>query len=70
MVIVGGGVMQAGHLLFDTLRKTVEKRAFSISVRAVKIVPSALGKDCTVIGAGSLVIEEIFKNIGAGIFPY
>jgi glucokinase-like ROK family protein len=61
LVIVGGGVTQAGDLIFKPLKKAVQKRAFSVSAEIAKIVPASLGKDCTVIGAAALVLKEIFK---------
>jgi len=62
IVIVGGGVTQAGDLIFDPLKRTMKKRAFSVAAKAVKIATPSLGKDCTVIGAATLVLKEIFKS--------
>ena len=62
LVIVGGGVAQAGDLIFEPLKKAVQKRAFSVSAEVAKIIPVSLGKDCTVIGAAALVLKEIFKK--------
>jgi glucokinase-like ROK family protein len=62
MVIIGGGVSQAGDLVFDPLKRTMKKRAFSVPAKAVKIVTPSLGRDCTVIGAATLVLKDIFKS--------
>jgi len=61
LVIVGGGVARAGDLIFEPLKKAVQKRAFSISAKIAKIIPESLGKDCAVIGAAVLVLKEMFK---------
>jgi len=61
LVIMGGGVARAGDLIFEPLKKAVQKRAFSVSAEAAKIMPVSLGKDCTVIGAAALVLKEMFK---------
>ena len=61
LVIIGGGVAQAGDLIFKPLKKAVQKRAFSVSAEVAKIIPVSLGKDCTVIGAAALVLKEMFK---------
>lgn len=61
LVIIGGGVAQAGELIFKPLKRTVQKRAFSVSVEVVKIIPVSLGKNCTIIGAAALVLKEMFK---------
>jgi len=61
LVIVGGGVARAGDLIFEPLKKAVQKRAFSVSAKVAKIIPVSLGKDCTVIGAAALMLKEMFK---------
>jgi glucokinase len=54
-IIIGGGVGQAGDLLFDSIRETIDKRALSVSAEAVEIVPAELGESAGVIGASLLV---------------
>ena len=61
LVIIGGGVAKAGDLIFKSLKRTVQKRAFFVSAKVSKIIPESLGKDCAVIGAAIPVIKEIFK---------
>ncbi|NOX96949.1 MAG: ROK family protein [Nitrospirae bacterium] len=61
IIVIGGGVAQAGRLLFEPIRKTVKERAMSIPARKVKIVPAKLGKDAGLIGAGMLVKVEANK---------
>ncbi len=61
LVIIGGGIARAGDLIFEPLKKAVQKRAFSVSAEVAKIIPVSLGKDCTVIGAAALVLKEMFK---------
>lgn len=51
MVVVAGGVTQAGDLLFDPLRAEVKRRAFKSSVDACRIVPGALPLSAGVVGA-------------------
>ena len=55
IIIIGGGVAQAGDLLFDPIRETIRKRALRIAYEAVKIVPAELGESAGVIGASLLV---------------
>lgn len=57
-----GGVAQAGGLIFDPLKRTMKKRAFPVPAKAVKIVTPSLGRNCTVIGAATLVLKDIFKS--------
>lgn len=56
-VIIGGGVADAGDILFDPIRETIKKRAMAIQGAAVEIVPAKLGNTAGVIGA-SLLIES------------
>jgi len=53
-IIIGGGIADAGQLLFGPIRRTVNERALPIPRRAVKIVKAKLGNDAGVIGAASL----------------
>ena len=62
IVVIGGGVAQAGGLIFDPLKRTMKKRAFPVPAKAVKIVTPSLGRNCTVIGAATLVLKDIFKS--------
>lgn len=56
-IVIGGGVADAGPLLFDPIRKTILNRAMSIQATSVQIVPAELGNSAGVIGA-SLLIES------------
>lgn len=54
-VIIGGGVAEAGELLFEPIRKTVMERAMVVARESVEIVPALLGNSAGVIGASMLV---------------
>ena len=54
-IVIGGGVAQAGDLLFDPIREIINKRSLKISADAVKIVPAELGESAGVVGASLLV---------------
>lgn len=54
IIIIGGGVAQAGDILFDPIRETLNKRALKIAADAVKIVPAELGESAGVVGASLL----------------
>lgn len=57
-VIIGGGVSKAGDIVFDTVRKVVNKRCFKSMAESVKIVPAGLGTDAGLIGAVALALLE------------
>lgn len=53
-IIIGGGVAEAGELLFGPIRKTVKRRAMPVPGGAVRILKAKLGNDAGVIGAAAL----------------
>lgn len=58
MVVIGGGVSKAGSLVFEKVRKVVNKRCFKAMAESVKIVPAGLGTDAGVLGAVALALVE------------
>lgn len=60
MVIIGGGIEQAGIALIEEVKSAVSEWCFEETANAVKIVPSRLGEDAVALGASSLVIRRIF----------
>jgi len=61
IIIIGGSVAQAGGLLFEPIKRTVKKRALPGPAKIVKIVPTKLEENVSIIGAASLVLEKTFK---------
>ncbi|HJP72584.1 MAG TPA: ROK family protein, partial [Candidatus Limnocylindria bacterium] len=59
LVVLGGGVTQAGDLLFDPVRRVVAERAMSWLAEAVRIVPAELGEMTGVLGAVAVALERI-----------
>jgi len=59
VVIVGGGIAQAGRVLFDPIQRVVWSRAHMVPASTVKIVPAELGDDAGVIGASVLVLQHV-----------
>jgi glucokinase len=51
VVVLAGGVAQAGDELFEPVRAEVRRRAFKPAVDACRIVPGALGGAAGVVGA-------------------
>lgn len=54
-IVIGGGVADAGDILFNPIRKTIEKRAMKIQADACQIVKAKLGNTAGVIGASLLI---------------
>jgi glucokinase len=58
MVVIGGGVAEAGELIFAPVRRIVKQEAFERPAAAVQIVPAALGTDAGVVGAAAVARER------------
>jgi glucokinase len=59
VIVVGGGIGNAGNLLLNPARRIVRERALQVPARHVRIVRSVLGEDAGVIGAAAEVFEKI-----------
>jgi glucokinase len=49
-IIIGGGVSQAGELLLDPIRRTIQERVHIMPVERVEVLQSQLGNNAGVIG--------------------
>ncbi|HEX7120905.1 MAG TPA: ROK family glucokinase [Gemmatimonadaceae bacterium] len=59
VVVIAGGVTQAGDPLFEPLRREVRKRAFRPAVEAVRIVPGELPGSAGVVGAVAAYKQQL-----------
>ncbi len=57
--VIGGGISQAGDLLLDPIRRTVESRAVPLQRKTAEIVQARLGDHAGVMGAGALVLDRL-----------
>ncbi|HEX2765362.1 MAG TPA: ROK family transcriptional regulator [Candidatus Limnocylindria bacterium] len=62
VVVVGGGVAQSGDQLLAAIRETVYRRSLPLATRDLSIQRSSLGALAGVIGASTMVIEELFSR--------
>ena len=58
-IVIGGGIAEAGRVLFDSIKKTIHERAMKLPAKTVRIVKARLGYDAGVIGAATLVLYEL-----------
>jgi glucokinase len=58
LAAIGGGLAQAGPLLFDPLAASLRERVGLEFARQVRAVPAALGQDVGLIGAAGLVYRR------------
>jgi glucokinase len=55
VVAIGGGLSQAGALLFDPLQEALDVHARLDFTRRVRVVPAALGQSAGLVGAAALI---------------
>jgi glucokinase len=55
-VAIGGGLSQAGPLLFEPLEESLREHAMLSFARGVQVVPAGLGMDAGLVGAAGLVL--------------
>jgi glucokinase len=57
LVAIGGGLSQAGPLLFDPLGEALREYARLDFTRTVQVVPAALGQGAGLVGAAALILS-------------
>lgn len=62
LVVIGGGLEQAGPVLLDAIKKMVKVCAFEEMATAARIVPSRLGEDAACLGSATLMIRDVFSK--------
>jgi glucokinase-like ROK family protein len=60
LIVIGGGVAQAGDLLLAAIRETVYARSLPLATRDLLVQRSSLGGVGGVTGAAAMVIDELF----------
>jgi glucokinase len=53
-IVLGGGVAQAGELLFGPLLATLPEHVYPDAMKGLKVVPAALGEQVALFGAAAL----------------
>jgi len=56
VVSIGGGLSQAGAILFDPLEEALHAHAKLAFVRQLTVVPAALGQNAGLVGAAALIL--------------
>jgi glucokinase-like ROK family protein len=60
-VVIGGGVTEAGDILFDAVRNTVKARSLNRISKEVEILPATFGLKAAVMGAVSLIMQKVLN---------
>ncbi len=57
-IVIGGGISQAGEIIFDTIKKTIKERAFKVLSENIEILPAALNIDAGIISGAALIFQS------------
>lgn len=60
LVVVGGGVAQAGEILIAAIREALYRRSRSLATRNLQIVRAEMGRTAGLVGAALAVVDELF----------
>ena len=58
-IVIGGGIAQAGDLLFAPIRRSVEVNALYPPLQDCRILPAELGDDAGVLGGAAMVLQRM-----------
>jgi len=61
LIVVGGGVADAGDLLLATVRQVVYGRSLPLATRTLDLRRSSLGDDGGILGVATMVLDELFS---------
>jgi glucokinase-like ROK family protein len=62
LIVVGGGVAEAGDLLLASVRQVVYGRSLPLATRTLDLRPSSLGDDGGILGVATMVLDELFSR--------
>jgi glucokinase-like ROK family protein len=62
LIVVAGGVARSGDLLLAAIRETVYRRSLPLATRDLQVLASSLGSLAGVIGASSMVLDQLFAR--------
>ncbi len=63
MIVIGGGVAQAGDIILDPIRRTATATAIRSLSRTCRIVPAELGDNAGIYGGAAIVLQEVAGEV-------
>jgi len=63
MIVVGGGIAQAGELILEPIRRTVTATAIRSLSRTCRIVPAELGDNAGIFGGAAIVLQALAGEV-------
>ena len=63
MVVIGGGIAQAGDIILDPIRRTVTATAIRSLARSCRIVPAELGDNAGIFGGAAIILQTLAGEV-------
>ena len=63
MVVIGGGIAQAGDIILDPIRRTVTATAIRSLAKSCRIVPAELGDNAGIFGGAAIVLQTLAGEV-------
>ena len=63
MVVIGGGIAQAGDIILEPIRRTVTATAIRSLARTCQIVPAELGDNAGIFGGAAIILQQLAGEI-------
>ena len=68
LIVIGGGVANSPDLFLAAIRETIYRRSLPLATRDLLIVHGSLGGLAGVIGASSMVVDQLFSRESIGVW--
>jgi predicted NBD/HSP70 family sugar kinase len=62
LVVVGGGVAQAGEILLAAMREALYRHSRSVATEDLSIVPAEMGKTASLVGGALAVVDQLLAQ--------
>jgi predicted NBD/HSP70 family sugar kinase len=66
LIVIGGGVANSPDLLLTAIRESIQHRSLPLATRDLLVQRSSLGGLAGVIGASSMVVDQLFSRESIG----
>jgi len=63
MVVIGGGIAQAGDIILDPIRRTVTATAIRSLAKSCRIVPAELGDNAGIFGGAAIILQTLAGEV-------
>ncbi len=63
MIVIGGGIAQAGELILDPIRRTATATAIRSLAKTCQILPAELGDNAGIYGGAAIVLQQVAGEV-------